>query len=135
MTGTTGNTQTTTALHATREGWLLLASDLLAAEIFAPHGYLVPGVKVSVGYASTGLRISAIGQCWSRKSAEDDTNHIFISPSLGTAYEVRAGPTRSDSFSLAVKWSLCRLRVMLPTAVCRGAGGGDAEVPASGRSP
>ena len=88
MTGTTGNTQTTTSPHATREGWLLLASDLLAQELFAPHGYRVPSVKVSVGYASTGLRSSAIGQCWSRKSAEDDTNHIFISPSLGTAYEV-----------------------------------------------
>lgn len=88
MTATTGNTQTTTSPHATREGWLLLASDLLAQELFAPHGYRVPSVKVSVGYASTGLRSSAIGQCWSRKSAEDDTNHIFISPSLGTAYEV-----------------------------------------------
>ncbi len=80
--------QKTIALHATREGWLLLASDLLAREIFSPHGYRVPEVKVSVGYASTGLRSSAIGQCWSRKSSADDTNHIFISPSLGTAYEV-----------------------------------------------
>ena len=73
--------------HATREGWLLLASNLLAKEIFAPHGYRVPGVQVSVGYASTGLRSSAIGQCWPRKRAADETNHIFISPSLGTAYE------------------------------------------------
>ncbi len=78
----------TIALQATREGWLLLASDLLAQEVFTPHGYRVPDVKASVGYASTGLRSSAIGQCWSRKSATDDTNHIFISPSLGTAYEV-----------------------------------------------
>jgi len=76
-----------TALHATREGWLLLATTQLAQEIFAPHGYRVPEVKVSVGYASTGLRSSAIGQCWSRKSAADETNHVFISPSLGTAYE------------------------------------------------
>ncbi len=68
MTGTAGNTQTTTSPHATREGWLLLASDLLAQELFAPRGYRVPRVKVSVGYASTGLRSSAIGQCWSRKA-------------------------------------------------------------------
>jgi len=85
---TTDKPQRTLAHHATREGWLLLASERLAQEIFTPHGYRVPAVKVSVGYASTGLRSSAIGQCWPRKSAADDTNHIFISPSLGTAYEV-----------------------------------------------
>ena len=75
------------ALHTTREGWLLLASGLLADEIFFPLGYHIPPIKVSVGYASGGLRSSAIGQCWSKKSAADETNHIFISPSLGTAYE------------------------------------------------
>ena len=73
-------------LYQTREGWLQLATRQLAKDIFAPLGYRVPIVKVSMGFATGGLRSNAIGQCWPRKSAEDETNHIFISPSLGTAY-------------------------------------------------
>ena len=72
----------------TREAWLLEATAQLAASVFAPLGYTVPPIQVSVGYASTGLRSSAIGQCWSRASAEDGLNHVFISPTLGTAYAV-----------------------------------------------
>ena len=75
------------AIHATREGWLLMACDLLAQHVFSPRGYHVPEVKVSVGYASSGLRSSTVGQCWSKNSASDSKNHIFISPSLGTAYD------------------------------------------------
>ncbi len=73
---------------ATRESWLLEATARLAASVFSPLGYTVPPIQVSVGYASTGLRSSAIGQCWSRASAEDGLNHVFISPSLGSAYAV-----------------------------------------------
>lgn len=72
----------------TREGWLLQAAQLLAEALFQPLGYTVPPVKVSVGYASGGLRSSAIGQCWARKSADDDLNHIFISPTLGSSFDV-----------------------------------------------
>ena len=74
--------------QATRESWLLEATARLAASSFAPSGYTVPPIQVSVGYASTGLRSSAIGQCWSRASAEDGLNHVFISPSLDSAYAV-----------------------------------------------
>ena len=72
----------------TREAWLLQATQLLAETLFLPLGYSVPTVKVSVGYASGGLRSRAIGQCWARKSADDQLNHIFISPTLGSGFEV-----------------------------------------------
>ena len=72
----------------TRESWLLHATHLLGQTLFQPLGYTVPTVKVSVGYASSGLRSRAIGQCWSRKNADDQLNHIFISPTLGNGFEV-----------------------------------------------
>jgi SprT-like family len=85
----TQSPQTVRSIAAdTREGWLLQATQLLAETLFLPLGYTVPAVKVSVGYASGGLRSSAIGQCWARKSADDQLNHIFISPTLGSSFEV-----------------------------------------------
>ena len=71
----------------TREAWLDNAVGLLSP-IFTKRGYLVPRVKVSCGFASTGLRSRTIGQCWSSKSSEDGVNQIFISPELSDPIEV-----------------------------------------------
>lgn len=71
----------------TREEWLLQATQALTP-LFTELGHIVPAVKVSVGFASSGSRSHAIGQCWPQQAADDQLNHIFISPGLGTAYEV-----------------------------------------------
>ena len=34
----------------TREQWLHAAADILAADLFAPAGYVVPAVTISVGF-------------------------------------------------------------------------------------
>ena len=54
------------------------------APIFQARGYVVPQVKVSVGFPSTGGKGRHLGQCWSSKSAEDNINQIFIAPHLKT---------------------------------------------------
>ena len=69
-----------------REAWLQAAVAKLAP-IFKAIGHEVPPVKTSIGFPSGGIRSNAIGQCWARGGAKDQLNHIFISPTLGSAYE------------------------------------------------
>ena len=73
--------------HTTRETWLVAAVELLRP-LFASKGFAVPPCQVSCGFASTGTRSGHVGQCWSTKSASNELNQIFISPTLKTAYEV-----------------------------------------------
>jgi hypothetical protein len=73
--------------HPTREAWLLAAIECLRT-VFAAKGYGLPQCQVSCGFSSTGVRNGHIGQCWSTKSSANGLNHIFISPTLATAYEV-----------------------------------------------
>ena len=73
--------------HITREAWLLAAIELLRP-LFAAKGFSVPTCQVSCGFASTGTRSGHVGQCWSTKSASNELNQIFISPTLKSAYEV-----------------------------------------------
>jgi len=73
--------------HITREAWLLAAIELLRP-LFAAKGFIVPACQVSCGFASTGTRSGHVGQCWSTKSASNELNQIFISPTLKSAYEV-----------------------------------------------
>lgn len=73
--------------HTTREAWLLAAVELLRP-LFAAKGFAVPPCQVSCGFASTGTRSGHVGQCWSTKSASNELNQIFISPTLKTAYDV-----------------------------------------------
>jgi len=74
-------------LSFTREAWLNRAVELLS-QIFTQRGFIVPRVRVSCGFPSTGLRSRAIGQCWSSKSSADGVNQIFISPELSDPIEV-----------------------------------------------
>ena len=69
-----------------REAWLQAAVAKLTP-IFRAIGHEVPPVKTSIGFPSGGIRSNAIGQCWARSGAKDKLNHIFISPTLGSAYE------------------------------------------------
>jgi hypothetical protein len=72
--------------HSNREQWLMSAVVQIAP-IFESRGYLVPQVKVSVGFPSTGGKGRHLGQCWSSKSAEDQINQIFIAPHLKTPFD------------------------------------------------
>ena len=76
-----------TTTHPTRESWLQAAVALLRA-MFAANNFVVPDCQVSCGFTSTGVRSGHIGQCWSKKSAANEVNQIFISPTLSSAFEV-----------------------------------------------
>jgi len=69
-----------------REQWLMHAVAHLIP-IFERSGHVVPVVKVSVGFPSTGARGRHLGQCWSTKSAVDGINQIFIAPHLQTPFD------------------------------------------------
>jgi len=71
----------------TREDWLLEAVELLRP-LFKAKGYLIPPVQVSCGFTSTGVRSGHVGQCWTKSSASNEINQIFISPTLTTPFEV-----------------------------------------------
>lgn len=74
--------------HPSREAWLQAAVQLLRP-LFKQHGHEIPArVMVSCGFASTGLRSHAVGQCWSRQSSTNEQNQIFISPVLHDDVEV-----------------------------------------------
>ena len=72
--------------QANREQWLMAAVEEIRP-LFERMGYLVPVVKVSVGFPSTGGKGRHLGQCWSTKSAEDGVNQIFIAPHLQTPFD------------------------------------------------
>lgn len=72
--------------YVNREQWLMGAVDHLIP-IFERAGYMVPVVKVSVGFPSTGAKSRHLGQCWSTKSAVDGINQIFIAPHLQTPFD------------------------------------------------
>jgi hypothetical protein len=76
-----------TTTHPTRESWLQAAVALLRA-MFAANNFVVPDCQVSCGFTRTGVRSGHIGQCWSKKSAANEVNQIFISPTLASAFEV-----------------------------------------------
>lgn len=74
------------AIHETRETWLVQASELLSP-IFRDAGYALPSeLQVSCGWPSAGglaTRKRVIGQCWDATTAQDAMPHVFISPVLG----------------------------------------------------
>lgn len=70
-----------------REAWLHRAVQALHP-VFRDAGHLLPPVRLSCGFASTGLRSNHIGQCWSRSTTPEGINQIFISPVLSDPIEV-----------------------------------------------
>jgi hypothetical protein len=74
--------------YKTREDWLLAAVEKIRP-IFDLKRHQIPlDCQVSCGFASTGTRSHHIGQCWSKSSTNNETNQIFISPTLGEPVEV-----------------------------------------------
>lgn len=77
--------------HATREEWLQAGVAELDRRVFAPAGFPLPDVRVSIGFPSRGAlsrRARALGQCFSRSAADDRRAAIFISPVLADPGEM-----------------------------------------------
>ena len=74
-----------------RELWLNRAAAIIAAGRFAPKGYAVPPIRVSVGFPSksaTSRKSRRIGECWSPEASADNVAQIFISPVLADSVRV-----------------------------------------------
>jgi hypothetical protein len=65
-----------------REAWLYQATYGHLKPLFKQLANVdIPDVRVSVGFALGSKTL--IGQCWTRDSASDGLNQIFVSPRLG----------------------------------------------------
>ncbi len=71
-----------------REQWLERAVSEFRMGLFKRHGFVVPKVRVSVGFPGTGNKHTAIGEHWHPNSATDNQSQIFISPTLFDATRV-----------------------------------------------
>jgi hypothetical protein len=83
----------TATIFETREQYLLAAINLMKP-LFTRAGFELPPVHVSTGFPSTkalSAKNTAIGQCWPNEASEDKVNHIFISPLLPDAMDLRPG--------------------------------------------
>lgn len=71
-----------TQIEDTREAWLGRAAQHLATELL--EDYEVPPIRISVGWPGGGTgKGRTTGECWTRASAADKVNQIFISPMRG----------------------------------------------------
>lgn len=71
----------------TREQWLHKMADILKRTVFKAAGYKFDSVRYRLGcglpHGSRAFGNSrAIGQCWSQSVSTDNTNEIFISPTV-----------------------------------------------------
>lgn len=64
-----------------REQWLQLSIEHIKT-LFQFHGFVIPQVKVSVGFPGGGNRRTRIGEYWTPKASDDKVGSIFISPTL-----------------------------------------------------
>jgi len=72
----------TKTVFTTREEWLQ-AFTTHARTVFLDLGYVVPDVRVSVGFTSKGAKSNCIGECWVPEASDDQTVEIFITPAIG----------------------------------------------------
>tara|TARA_R110000787_G_scaffold631_7_gene2353 strand:- start:636 stop:1220 length:585 start_codon:yes stop_codon:yes gene_type:complete len=76
-----------TNAFTTREEWLQ-AFTTKARTVFLDAGYVVPTIRVSVGFTSKGSKGNRIGECWVPEASEDQTPEIFITPAIGCAERI-----------------------------------------------
>lgn len=75
-----------TPMFKTREQWLMAAIDMIAKEIFVPHGFEVPEVRASVGWpGGRGKKSGVLGQCFPTETTGDKVAQIFVSPVVSDA--------------------------------------------------
>ncbi len=72
----------------TREQYLELAIEAMREGIF--KGYVIPKVRVSVGFPGGGSARKRIGENWSPKASSDGIGQIFISPILDNVADILA---------------------------------------------
>lgn len=72
-----------TPIHATREQWLVRATDILRSGLFRDHGATVPNVRLSVGFPGGTRGKKAIGQIWFAQAIADGIPQVFVSPIIG----------------------------------------------------
>ncbi len=74
-------------MGSNREEYLKRAIAILSRR-FEANSYVVPAVKVSVGFPGGGSAKKRIGEHWSPESSDDKMGSIFISPVLSDSIEV-----------------------------------------------
>lgn len=73
--------------HATREDWLMAATDLLRP-LFTDAGLTIPAtVKVACGWPGGGSIRKRIGECWHAERSEKNWIEVFISPVLAVVLD------------------------------------------------
>ena len=70
-----------------RETWLNNAVIELKESIFAPLGYEIPQVKVSIGFTGSKSK-KAIGACWNSLASSDNIAQIYIVPTIDDSSRV-----------------------------------------------
>ncbi len=73
----------------TREAWLERAALILSENIFAPAGYHVPKVRISIGFTGS-KKTNVLGACWSPEASDDKLAQIFITPTTSDSLSVTA---------------------------------------------
>jgi hypothetical protein len=73
-----------------REQWLNVAAELIRQEVFASSGLprFEHPYRISCGFAQGSRK--AIGQCFPRAASADQTNEIYVSPTLDDPARVLA---------------------------------------------
>lgn len=64
----------------TREQWLTEATDIFRDHLFKRNDYIIPKVRVSVGFPGGGSARKRIGECWDGSASTDGVEQVFISP-------------------------------------------------------
>jgi hypothetical protein len=68
--------------HPNRESWLTAALNDLRG-YFASEGFAIPsGVRIAIGFPSTGRKNKQVGECWDYSTSADGTWEIFIRPDI-----------------------------------------------------
>lgn len=74
--------------HLNRESWLGAALNDLRGH-FAAEGFEIPsGVRIAVGFPSTGRRTKQVAETWDKSTSADSTWEIFIRPDIAEPVEV-----------------------------------------------
>lgn len=65
----------------TREQWIADAVGLIRPD-FKDRGFILPEVRVTIGFTSKGVRSKAVGQCWYPGSVGDGVHELYIVPTI-----------------------------------------------------
>ena len=77
-----------------RESWLTEAAQFILDDIIAPHypTQIDRPYRISIGFPS-GKPSKVLAQCWKSEASADNTNEIFVSPTVEDSTEILAALT------------------------------------------